>query len=424
MGCVFKKKQFSGLRQFLKKNWFLISLSTILVCGLLVRLPLLRLVSPDMEIFLLPWVEELSESGLSGYTGDYNVVYVSILNIIAHLNIEPILAIKAVSIMFDIVLAITATLITREILRKTKRSNIEKKIYELATFMMVFLWPTVILNSAVWGQCDSIYSAFCLIAILMLLKKKWNLMMTMIGVAISFKLQAVFILPFVGIYWLTTRFKGGFSLREAFSTRSDEKSFSIWKFLLIPCAFFAVAIPGIIMGWPIEKTITVYAFQVGEYAFGLSIGYPNIYYLFSGAVPDDLVLLVRMIGVIVSFIVVGVVCWWLYKRKIKWNDKLTLMIAAGLILIEAFFFPQMMGRYTYIAEAMILIYLIIYQRDKWILIELILVFFTYIYRSYEEWMYFIAAVALGMVNILWWLRIRGEIDSALLRKTLRGAQNG
>lgn len=241
-------------------------------------------------------------------------------------------------------------------------------------------------------------------------------MMAMIGVAVSFKLQAVFILPFIGIYWLTTRFRNGFSLCEAFSTRSDEKSFSVWKFLIIPCAFFVMCIPGVIAGWPIEKVFTTYLFQAGEYAERLSSGYPNIYYLFQEFIPYDIVPLVRKIGLIVSFVVLALIAWWLYKKKFKWNGKLVLMIASGLILVEAFLFPQMMGRYTYFAEAMILIYLTLYQQNKWIAIELILVIFTYMSTDYGVIPYFIAAAILGVVIVMWWKRIGEEIGGVRKKK--------
>ena len=389
------------MKQFLKRNWFTIGLILILLGGFLVRIPLLGLISGDMEIFLLPWVEQLGESGLAGYTGDYNVVYVSILNIIAHSGIEPILAIKAVSILFDVVLAIAAMLIARELLEKVRRPKVEKKIYELITFMVAFIWPSVIINSALWGQCDSIYASFCLLAILMLLRKRWNWMMVMIGVAVAFKLQAVFILPFIGIYWLTTR------------------EFPIWKFLIIPCVFFVVSIPGIIMGWPVEKIVTIYLSQAGEYAYRLSSGYPNIYYLFSWTVPDDLVLVVRRIGLVACFAVLVLVCYWLYMRKIKWNGKLVLMVAAGLVFIELFLFPQMMGRYSYFAEILVLIYLIIYRRDWWIITEPILVLFTYATIEYGVVAYFIAAIIVGVVIVKWWVRINEEIRISGRKKPVR-----
>ena len=404
------------MKQFLKKYWFYIALTVVFICGMVERIPLLGLISGDMENFLLPWVEELGETGLAGYTGDYNVVYVSILNIIAHLGVDPMFAIKTVSMIFDVVLAVVAMLITREILRRAQRPKSEKKIYELLTFMMVFLWPTVIINSSLWGQCDSIYSSFCLIAILMLLKKKWNWMMIMIGVAISFKLQATFILPFIVVYWFTTRFKDGFSLREIFSAKSDKRSFSSWKFLIIPCAFFVMCIPGVVAGWSVERVFTTYLFQAGEYASRLSSGYPSIYFLFQIFVPEALVPTVRKIGLVVCFTVLVLIGWWLHAKKVKWNGKLVLMVAIGLLLVEAFLFPQMMGRYTYLAGALMLIYLTIYQRNLWIAIEQILVLCTYMSDLLLAVVPFFAPPILGVVIVMWWKRIGEEIGGVRKKK--------
>lgn len=42
------------------------------------------------------------------------------------------------------------------------------------TFAVVIMLPTVILNSAYWGQCDSIYTTFIILTLLYLYKGKYH----------------------------------------------------------------------------------------------------------------------------------------------------------------------------------------------------------------------------------------------------------
>ena len=65
--------------------------------------------------------------------------------------------------------------------------------------------PTAFSNSALWGQCDSIYTAFVVFTLYFMLEEKYNLAFIMYGFALTFKLQAIFILPCIGIIFLKNR---------------------------------------------------------------------------------------------------------------------------------------------------------------------------------------------------------------------------
>lgn len=32
-------------------------------------------------------------------------------------------------------------------------------VWKLSAFFLVLFWPTVVLNGALWGQCDSVYAS-------------------------------------------------------------------------------------------------------------------------------------------------------------------------------------------------------------------------------------------------------------------------
>lgn len=71
-------------------------------------------------------------------------------------------------------------------------------------FIYTLILPGVIINSAVLGQCDSIYTAFVLMFIYYILKNKNKLALFLLGLALSFKLQSIFVAP-VLLYLIITK---------------------------------------------------------------------------------------------------------------------------------------------------------------------------------------------------------------------------
>ena len=62
------------------------------------------------------------------------------------------------------------------------------KFLELITYALVLIIPTVMLNSGMWGQCDSIYTTFVILALYFLVKEKYSLSFIMLGISFAFKL--------------------------------------------------------------------------------------------------------------------------------------------------------------------------------------------------------------------------------------------
>ena len=55
--------------------------------------------------------------------------------------------------------------------------------------------PTILLNSAFWGQSESTFTAFLLLCIYFLMAEPSNLACLAFGVTFAFKLQAIFLAP-------------------------------------------------------------------------------------------------------------------------------------------------------------------------------------------------------------------------------------
>ena len=145
----------------LKKNYILVFIVMITIMALLVRIVPIKFQSDDYTYFLSPWFNDLlTKGGLTGlgtYIGNYNAPYMTIMALLTHIPMYSLFSIKIVSIIFDFVLAISVGHLVTLLVKRNK------KIYGVVAYAMVLFLPQVILNSAMWGQCDSIYASFSII---------------------------------------------------------------------------------------------------------------------------------------------------------------------------------------------------------------------------------------------------------------------
>ena len=74
-------------------------------------------------------------------------------------------------------------------------------------FSVLMVLPTVMANSAYWGQCDSFYGALILHAMAKALTGKEKTSAVLVGAAFAVKLQSVFLIPLWGVLWLAKRYK-------------------------------------------------------------------------------------------------------------------------------------------------------------------------------------------------------------------------
>ena len=143
-----------------KNKKIIIMLITLI--SFLIRCVWLNGRSGDYNSFLAPWIDYIRELGyfksLKYNIGNYNVPYVVILTLISFLKCEPLYPIKVVSIIFDYVCAIVGAKIVYKLTNKDVLTSI-------VTYGIILFLPTVIINGSMWGQCDSIYTAFSLISL-------------------------------------------------------------------------------------------------------------------------------------------------------------------------------------------------------------------------------------------------------------------
>jgi hypothetical protein len=95
-----------------------------------------------------------------------------------------------------------------------------------------------------WGQCDSIFSAFCVLAFYAIAQKRPQLSLVWAALALAFKVQAVFFLPLYAVLLLT----------------GEVKPRQLWVF---PAVYLATLLPGVLLGHPLKDALLLYTRQVG-----------------------------------------------------------------------------------------------------------------------------------------------------------------
>ena len=200
----------------------------LVLVALAVRIPLYSFVSGDYSSFVSNWYDHLKTAGFSGLAdnfSNYNPPYLYLLWVSTLLPVSKIVAIKSISVVFDLLLAFFAYKIVA--LRK------DGWLPALAAVGAILLAPTVVLNGAEWAQCDSIYASLCLGSMYFLLKRRPYWAAALFGLALSFKLQAVFFAPVAVIILVVQR---------------EPVRRIILPMLLVPVIFVAMLLPALLAG--------------------------------------------------------------------------------------------------------------------------------------------------------------------------------
>lgn len=330
--------------RYLAKYALLLIVSAL---GLYIRYLGRNALSADMQNCLDSWYREIVGAGpginsLLSYTGDYAIPYAFLIWLLSKLSIPFLYSIKMVNVVFDFGMAILVGLIAQHF--KPENKNIFCWGY-----CITLLLPNVFMNSSFWGQCDVIYTFFLLAALLCYLRKRYVFMMIFFGMAFAFKLQSVFLLPFILIaYWL-------------------KKEFSILQFLFIPVTMLVLNIPAMVAGYSPMITFTQYVRQATGYPW-LYYFYPN-FYLFFQARPYYLFSTGAVMLTMAALLIFVVL---LVEKKVSLDQDNLLPILLWTAYTCVFFLPSMHERYGYFAEIIAVILGLVNIRKSWIACGMIL----------------------------------------------------
>lgn len=279
----------------------------------------------DIHDFLIPWYEYILSHGrfsafadnFSNYTPPY--LYLLSIGTLADGWLSPFVVIKLLSIVGAIFLACCSHVLLRQFMPREPA---------LLAALLLFLLPSVMVNSVVWGQCDAFYTGFIILALAFALQRKGLLMAAMLGAAIAFKLQAVFIAPF-GLFMLLSRM------------------LKPWSLLVSAATWCVLMLPAWIAGRPMMDLAGIYLEQA-DYYRSLSLNAPNIwiYIEYFDLMPYDIG---TKIGIAVAALVVLAIAIVADTRKMTGRSDFLLIALLSSIAVP-YFLPRMHERYFFMAD--------------------------------------------------------------------------
>ncbi len=305
-----------------------------ILLAILIRYPFLPFESDDYVIALRPWYEFIAQNGnfaaLKYDFAVYNVPYLYLLATASILlaGIPTLFAIKTISIIFDFVLAF----FVYRCVRLKYREPTEEVIPILAALVALSM-PTVVLNSAMWGQADAIYTAFLVACLYYLLAGRQAAAFIAFGVAFSVKAQSVFLCPL--FLWLLVKEKVD------------------WRYFGLSPAVYAVAIlPAWFIGRPLCDLLVIYFGQMDEYGYLrlLSLNAPNLYRWIPKAYYDF-----YPVGMAFTAVVVLGIAYFVSKSRVKITADRLVFMATFAVLITPYFLPKMHDRFFFPADVISII---------------------------------------------------------------------
>lgn len=332
-----------------------------------IRLQLLNYRSGDMNDFLLRWCDSIKETGLvqalkSGSI-DYNVPYIYFLWLVTKLPYDRVWAIKSLSILCDYGCALAAGLIVWRIHRSALRAA--------ATSFAILVTPTVVFNSALWGQSDMVYTAPLVAAVAATLGKRHATAAVFFGLAIAVKLQAVFLLPLLGV-WV---------LRKEFPWR---------PLLLIPLVFFLCLVPAWVAGCSLVDLLAIYPRQA-NHSTELTSNAPSIFVF----LPNNAEWF-SAFGLWFAMAAIFMLALACIFTRARTTASLTLRQAATLACLTPFLLPYMHDRYVFLGDVMCVLYAFLRPKYFWVALLVIGASFA----SYFKFLFGNLPVSLSIASLM------------------------
>ncbi|HCS19909.1 MAG TPA: hypothetical protein DIW47_05000 [Bacteroidetes bacterium] len=346
----------------------------LLAATLFPRLLLFDFESGDYTGNLSIWYDTLKEGGFGSLKDgfhNYSPSYMYLMYLMSLTAIPKLWAIKLISVFFDYLLAWAVYRLVAD--------QFSKKKAILAAVSALIL-PTVLFNSALWGQCDSVYTAFLLLSLGEMNRESYRRGMIWYALAFAFKIQAVFfILVPLALF--------------------AHKKFRFREFLWIPLVYLLSIIPNWLAGRPFGELLLIYV-QQSEYNAGLSSFAPNIYQWLSWA-PTELF---TRFGIGFTAMLLALFFWGMFHIRVKLTPSLLVQVALFSTLLLPFFLPKMHDRYFYPADVLALIYVFFYPK-KWYIPVLVVSasFFSYLYFLFATLTVFpfsVLALSMGLALLL------------------------
>ena len=343
-----------------------LGLTCSIVCvTALARVSMLDYVSSDYQSFLVGWLDVFRTGGfktLGENVGDYNLIYQYVLLLISKAPIKDLYLVKLFTVLFDYGLALTMMQVA---------GYFASEKAKVPVLLIVTALPTVLINGACWGQCDTVYVCFIVLSLYLVKTKRPALSAAMLALAFAFKLQTIFFFPIV----LLGLIHGEYKPKHA---------------LVFAAAYLVTMIPALLAGRPFMDALSVYANQsMGQYYDRLTYNAPNLYtffpmMLFSNSqeytwmryidgvskdsanpyLRDDLMPMMQNAALYACVLLtLLVVFYWLTHAKEVTPD-MTLDFALFFAIFLPFVMPKIHERYFFLADMLSILYAARYRNRR------------------------------------------------------------
>lgn len=285
----------------------------------------------DYLTFLSDWAAFFRENGgwaaVALPKGNYNAPYLYFLAAISYLPCSDLYLIKFFSILFDVLLAWGGYRLARVL---TSRESVRPPV----VFCLLLLLPTVVLNGSYWAQCDAIYAALCLHALVSGLDGRPKGSVVLLALAFSFKLQTVFLMPLWAVLWMSRRVR----FRDL---------------LLFPATCALAILPALLLGKPLGDILGIYFGQAEEYSAYLTLNAPSLYALIPYGREVD-VPRAALLGILAAAVLVLGVLGWQLLRRDRIGNRAVLAAAVVFAVGVPLLLPHMHDRYFFLADVLTL----------------------------------------------------------------------
>ena len=316
----------------------------LLLSALLLRWAALPFQSHDMQDFLLQWYGYIVDHGrfdaLSDNFYNYTPPYIYMMTAVSYLDgiIDRVTLIKSISILFE---GISAFLVYRIVV--TVRPDPRLAVLSALLFLNL---PTMLLNGAVWGQCDIIYTTFLLAFAYYMIRNCPFQAIMMYAIALSLKIQAIFLAPFL-VYLLLSG------------------SIPLMAVILPPIIYGLLMLPAALAGRSWISLVTVYLGQAG-FMHSLSAHAPNIYMFFQNYLGERARSAVAYAGLVLAGLASVVLLASHFRLRPKLPPLFIILSVALWLSLEPSLLPRMHDRYFFPADMFAFLFACLVPRAWWI----------------------------------------------------------
>jgi len=322
--------------KWMNEHILALAFAAAVILSIAIRYFLRNFYTTDADLCLIPWYNAIKDNG--GLLGlgkpveglNYSFTYQLLIALMTYLPIEPLYAYKILSCIFDYLLAGAVAYLVYDIVENNK---LEKT---LLSFIMVSCSPVVLMDSAAWAQCDSIYTFWVVLSIIFLRKEKYIPAFIYYGVGFAFKFQSVFALPFFLFYYFYKR------------------KFSVLHFGLIPVTMTVLALPSLVQGRTISEMIHIYTDNTSLHT-SISNGFPTFWRLLNDGTGAEGYTFLKYAAMALTVVILGSFMYMWIRNNINLNNVNIILIAFILTYSTIIFLPAMHERYGFIFEILAIV---------------------------------------------------------------------